>query len=137
MLLGALPLKAFRRKFDRVQPFWIATIIAISFAALHYVFYRWIVRPEYAGILTASALFVLFALGVLRNTLILKTGHIAYSWCLHLSINSVGLAGAYTFANGEELIEPQVFNLILGSPAAVALSVIGFAACSFVLLRSS
>ncbi len=136
MLLGALLLNAFRRKFDRIRPFWIATIIAMAFAALHYVFYRWIVLPEYSGILTGGALFVLFALGVLRNTLIIKFGHIAYSWFIHLSINGVGLIGTYFFANGEELTEPQTLNLILGAPLAIALSVIGFIACSFILLRS-
>jgi membrane protease YdiL (CAAX protease family) len=136
MLLGALLLNASRRKFDHARPLWIVATIALLFALLHYIFYRWIVIPEYGGILTASALFVLFALGVLRNTLIVKTGHIAYSWSVHFSLNAVGLIGVYTFANGEELLEPQVINLILGSRAAVVLSVIVFASCIAVLLSA-
>jgi hypothetical protein len=136
MLLGAVLINAFRRKIGKFHSFWIVMIIAASFAFMHYVFYRWIVRPEFAGKLAVGVLFVLFALGALRNTLIIKTGHIAYSWSLHFSINCVGLLGLYAFANGEELLEPQVFNLILGSDVAVVLSTIVLAACGVVLYYS-
>ncbi|MBN1145799.1 MAG: hypothetical protein JXA78_00985 [Anaerolineales bacterium] len=136
MLLGALLLNAVLRRFDKSHPLLVAGGVALGFAALHYVFYRWIVIPKHSGILTLGTLFVLFAIGLLRNTLILKANHIAYSWSVHLSINITGLIALYTFEDGARLGEAQIFNLILGSQAAALLSVFMLAACGIALLRA-
>ena len=122
LLFGALLLTALCKKYPKSHPLLLAGSVALVFSLLHYVFYRWIVLPGYGGSLTASALFVLLAIGLLRNTLILKAGHIAYSWSLHFSINLVGLTALYTFENGVELTEPQIFNRILGAPGVVFFS---------------
>lgn len=136
LLFGALCLYTIQRKFPQGHPLLIAALVASGFSLLHSIFYHWIVLPRYRDILTAGTLFVLFVIGLLRNTLILKSGHIAYSWSLHFSINLVGLAATYTFENGKELIEPEVFNLILGAPTAVFLSIFSLAACSIILLSN-
>jgi membrane protease YdiL (CAAX protease family) len=135
MLFGALILAGMQRAFSRTSPFLIASLVAFGFSGLHFIFYAWVVLPPNSGALTASALFVLLGIGMLRNTLILKTGHIAYSWSVHLCINLVGLIGMYSFENGVELTEPQVFNYILGSPVAVILSCFVLLTCGLSLLR--
>jgi membrane protease YdiL (CAAX protease family) len=134
MLFGALILFAMRRHFVKASPLLIASLVALLFSLLHFIFYAWIVFPPNSGLLTVGALFVLFAIGMLRNTLILRTGNIAYSWSVHLSINLVGLLGLYRFANGVELTEPQIFNDILGSQLAVILSFFVLLTCGASLL---
>jgi hypothetical protein len=133
MLFGALLLTALRGRFPRGRSLYIAGIVAFCFSLLHYVFYRWIVLPNYSGILTLGALFVLFAIGISRNTLILKAGHIAFAWSLHLSINIVGLLGFYQFESGYKLSEPQVFIHILGSQNAVIMSAFVLMICCIIL----
>jgi membrane protease YdiL (CAAX protease family) len=135
MLFGALILTGLRRTFPRLSPLLTASLVALGFALLHFIFYAWIVFPPNSGILTANALFVLFGIGMLRNTLILRTGHIAYSWCVHLCINLAGLIGLYRFENGVELTEPQIFNFILGSPVMVLVSLFVLIACGVSLLH--
>jgi len=135
MLFGGLILFALRRAFAKASPLVIASLVAVGFSLLHFVFYAWVVFSPNSGFLTASALFVLLAVGMLRNTLILRAGHIAYSWAVHLSINLVGLLGLFKFENGVELSEPQVFNFILGSRLAVILSFFVLTACVFNLFR--
>ena len=135
LLFGALFLYAIRQKFPQSHSLVVAALVASGFSLLHYVFYRWMVISQYGGILTIGTLFVLFVIGLLRNTLILKSGHIGYSWSLHFSINLIGLTAGYTFGSGKKLIEPEIFNLILGAPAAVFLSIFILAACSVSLLR--
>jgi membrane protease YdiL (CAAX protease family) len=134
MLFGALILFSMRRTFAKISPLLIASLVALAFSLLHFIFYAWIVFPPNSGILTVSALFVLFAIGMLRNTLILRTGNIAYSWSVHFSINLVGLLGLYMLENGIELTESQIFNHILGSQLAVILSFFVLIGCGFSLL---
>lgn len=136
MLFGALILYAAQRRFSNRSLLSIAVSVALIFSGLHYVFYRWIVISENTGILTTSALFVLFAIGVLRNTLILKTGSIIYAWCTHFSLNFIGLIGTYNFANGVELTEPEVLNFVLGSKFGVAAATIIILGSGIFLLKS-
>lgn len=133
LILGALLLTTLSRSFSRIRPLAIAALVAAGFSLLHFAFYAWIVVPENSGLLTAGTLFVLFALGLLRNTLILKTNHIAYAWCLHLSVNMVGLWGLYTATDGHELNEPEIFNLILGSPGMIILAGLIVLICALLL----
>jgi membrane protease YdiL (CAAX protease family) len=136
LLFGALILNALQLKFNKSHPLLIAAAVAAMFSLLHYTFYRWIVLPGYSGILAPGTLFVLFTIGMCRNTLILQSKHIAYAWSLHFSINCVGLIGLYRFANGGKLTEPEVFNFILGSQATLILSlVILVAMCLYWLYR--
>lgn len=137
MILGALLLYTLRKAFNKVHPLFIAAVVAAWFSLLHYVFYGWIVVDQNSGRLTAGTLFTLFAVGLLRNTLILKTRHIAYAWSLHLSINTTGLLGLYMGARGNELVEPQIFNLILGSPGVVVVAGSVLILCAFLLQYSS
>jgi membrane protease YdiL (CAAX protease family) len=133
-LFGALILFALQRRIGSGRSLQITLVVALIFALLHYVFYRWIVVSENRGVLTLAALFVLFAIGVARNSLILKANHIAYAWSLHFSINMIGLVGVTRFLNGTELTEPQVLNRILGSPYAVLVSVVVLMTCGIFLL---
>lgn len=137
MLFGALILYAMRCKFNQGYLLPIAALVAACFSLLHYIFYRWIVLPGYSGILTLGTLFVLFAIGVLRNVLILRKNHIAYAWSLHFSINLVGLIGLYRFSNGRKLCEPEVFNFILGSQAAILLSLVVLVAVYLYLIYAT
>jgi hypothetical protein len=133
MILGALLLNTVRKVFSRIHPLLIAAIVAAWFSLLHYAFYGWIVPAQFSGKLTAGTLFALFAVGLLRNTLILRARHIAYAWSLHLSINTAGLLGLYTGVTGNELLEPEIFNLILGSPGVIILAVFILILCAFLL----
>lgn len=133
LILGALLLFTLSRTFKKFHPFFIAVWVAAGFAVLHYIFYAWIVLPDNSGSLTLSTLFVLFGIGLLRNTLILKTRHIAFAWSLHLSINLVGLWGLYTSTSGGELSEPEIFNLILGSPRMVIPATFALLVCAILL----
>jgi polyferredoxin len=83
-----LLLHTVRKVFSRFHLLLIAAIVAAWFSLLHYAFYGWIVPAQFSGSLTAGTLFSLFAVGLLRNTLILRDGHIAYAWSLHLSSRS-------------------------------------------------
>jgi membrane protease YdiL (CAAX protease family) len=136
MLFGALILFALQRRIGSGRSLQITLVVALIFALLHYVFYCWIVVSENRGVLTLAALFVLFAIGVARNSLILKANHIAYAWSLHFSINMIGLVGVTRFLNGTELTEPQVLNRILGSPYAVLVSVVVLTTCGIFLLAA-
>ena len=137
MILGALLLNSVRKAVSRIHSLLIAAVVAAWFSLLHYAFYGWIVPPQFSGRLTAGTLFALFAIGLLRNTLILRDGHIAYAWSLHLSINTAGLLGLYTDRNGNKLLEPEIFNLILGSPAVIILGGFILILCAFLLMYKS
>lgn len=134
MILGALLLHTVRKVFSRIHLLLIAAIVAAWFSLLHYAFYGWIVPAQFSGSLAAGTLFALFAIGLLRNTLILRDGHIAYAWSLHLSINTAGLLGLYTGRNGNKLLEPEIFNLILGSPVVIILGCFILILCAFLLM---
>lgn len=136
MLFGALLLCTVRQKFNKASLLLVATLAALCFSLLHEVFYRWIVPPAYGGQLTLGALFTLLAIGMLRNTLILKSGHVAHAWSLHLSISLVGLAGTYVSASGYELGEVAIFNSVLGAPLALAAGAGMLGACGLWLART-
>lgn len=77
------------------------------------------------GILTLSTLVTLFAIGVLRNNLILTTGHIGYTWALHFSWIVVMFGGTHLhLENFTELTEAERFNLYLGSTWMLIIAVV-------------
>jgi hypothetical protein len=68
------------------------------------------------------------------NNLYLAFRHIGFSWALHAGWNVVWLpAPIYDAATNQRLHEPQVFDLVLGSPTIFALACV-MAALSLVLL---
>ena len=81
IILGALLLKGIQRRYKKFPQWLIAVGTAFIFAIVHFVFFRWIFL--HTGNLTLLTLLSLFAVGIVRNNLILKTGHIGYSWALH------------------------------------------------------
>jgi hypothetical protein len=123
MILGALLLNSIRITFKKIHPFFIALFVALLFAVFHYIFYSWLmILPKHSGKLTVTTLLTLFLVATFRNTLILKTNHIAYAWVLHFGFNLVLLRG--TFIDDQKdvfLNQPESFNLILSSPITVAI----------------
>jgi hypothetical protein len=114
ILLGAILLKYIQKRFVHLKKFLTSVLVALVFSVLHYVFYRWIFLDK--GILSIATLVSLFAIGIIRNNLILSTGHIGYSWALHAGwvfimfgfVHIEKLTGTY-------MNEPCRFNLYLGS----------------------
>jgi len=115
MILGAILLGQVRRRVKKLHPVAVSVLVAILFAFVHYLFYRWIFNDR--GILTWLTLISLIMVGVLRNNLILTTGHVGFSWAFHASWMAV-MFGTYHYHTGnlEALLEYQRFNLYLGSP---------------------
>ena len=98
-----------KRKF---QPIIASVGLAIFFALIHFVFYKWIFRD----ILGISTLTTLFLVGFVRNSLILQTGHIGYSWALHFGWMLVMFGSMHTDLNTNlRVTESERFNLYLGS----------------------
>ncbi|MFC2084626.1 hypothetical protein ACFLS9_06190 [Bacteroidota bacterium] len=124
IVLGALLLFSIKNKYSKLPPLVISILVAFIFSVMHYIFYAWIFIPKEAGILSITTLFCLFSIGVLRNSLILKFGHIGFAWVIHLSFNIVFLWSVYYTAGGQELNEAATFNLIFGSQIMVILSVL-------------
>ncbi len=81
IILGALLLKGIQYRLRKSPEWLIAVGTAFIFVIIHFVFFRWIFLNK--GNLTLLTLLSLFAVGIVRNNLILKTGHIGYSWALH------------------------------------------------------
>ncbi|HPJ06356.1 MAG TPA: hypothetical protein PLK17_12665 [Bacteroidales bacterium] len=66
----------------KIRPLFASVALALFFALIHFVFYKWIFLDRgIIGMLTHTSLFMV---GFVRNSLILMTGHIGYSWALHL-----------------------------------------------------
>lgn len=115
MILGAVLLGWFRDRFIKLHPPAVSVLVAILFAGLHYLFYRWIFTDR--GILSLLTLSSLTMVGILRNNLILATGHVGFSWALHVSWIAV-MFGTFHYHTDslEGLLEYERFNLYLGSP---------------------
>lgn len=120
MILGAMLLGWFRYRFRKLHPAAVSVLVAILFACLHYVFYRWIFMDR--GILNWLALSSLAMVGILRNNLILTTGHVGFSWALHASWMAL-MFGTHHYhsVSLEKLMEYERFNLYLGSPLTFAI----------------
>lgn len=124
MILGALLLNSLRKTLSTLHPLGISMSVAAVFALLHYPFYAWVVIGRHSGKITILALLTLFTIGVVRNNLILKTGHIGYAWALHFGFNVVFFRGLFFDPEKEVYLnQPEMINLVLGSHWMV---VIGF-----------
>jgi membrane protease YdiL (CAAX protease family) len=136
MVLGSLLLKSIVSRFERLAPAIVSILVALLFSLLHYAFYAF--RPSgwiNYGILSLTTLLSIFAVGVLRNNLILSTGNIAYAWGIHFGWNLIFIDTVYFyFTTQAELSEPQKFNAVFGN-SAVLLFVAIAAGISFLLYR--
>jgi len=134
MILGAILLGQVRRRVKKLHPVAVSVLVAILFAFVHYLFYRWIFNDR--GILTWLTLISLIMVGVLRNNLILTTGHVGFSWAFHASWMAV-MFGTYHYHTGnlEALLEYERFNLYLGSPITFMIITV-LAILSFILFGS-
>ena len=114
ILIGAILLTYLKKRYPYLKKYLISVLVAVAFSILHYVFYRWIFQDK--GILTIASLFSLVALGVIRNNLILGTGHIGYSWAIHAGWVAAmfGLTHVNSI-NTLDVTESDRFNLYLGS----------------------
>jgi hypothetical protein len=121
IMLGALPLFAMIRW--KVKPIVASVALAVCFALIHFVFYKWIFNDR--GILCISTLTTLFLIGFVRNSLILQTGHIGYSWALHFGWMVVMFGSIHIDLNTDlRLTELERFNNYLGSMEMLIISII-------------
>jgi hypothetical protein len=122
IVLGAILLFTLVYKW-KVRPIVASICLAVSFALIHYVFYRWVFADR--GVLGISTLMTLFLVGIVRNSLILYTGHIGYSWALHLGWIAIMFGSRHTKLNTNMyLSELESFNTYLGSTEMLVLSFI-------------
>jgi hypothetical protein len=89
--------------------------VAIIFSLMHQGLFKW--SPVQSGeLLTLTTIVTLFFVGILRNSLILKTRNIAMSWAIHLSFNIVFFSGLFINGKtGKFPGEPEVFNIVFGN----------------------
>jgi len=114
IVLGALLLGAVSYRWQGTHRVVISVAVAAVFALFHVAFYGF--RPEdmvNQGWLGPMTIVAVFAVGVLRNNLILGSGHVWFAWAVHFGWNTVFIHNAYE-AGTRNLNEPEVFNLVLG-----------------------
>jgi len=122
IVLGAILLFTLVYKL-KVRPIVASICLAVGFALIHYVFYRWVFTDR--GVLGISTLMTLFLVGFVRNSLILCTGHIGYSWALHFGWIAIMFGTRHTNLNTNMyLSELESFNTYLGSTEMLVLSII-------------
>lgn len=116
IILGSMLLKGLRRRAGGLHPMALVLAGALVFALGHLAFYL----SLGGGALSLAALLSLFAVGLIRNHVILATGHIGYIWALHLGWNAVFFGALYQSADtGDRLSRVEMFNLVMGDPAFV------------------
>ena len=107
----------------KIKAFTTSLLLAVFFAIIHYIFYRWIFLDS--GILGLTSLITLFLVGFVRNSLIVITGHIGYSWALHFGWMSIMFGSMHTDGiSALDLTETERFNLYLGSTEMLIISII-------------
>lgn len=121
LILGALLLFSLKNKFNKLNPLFISIGIAFIFSAAHYIMYRWIFEVHTAiDLLTLASLLLI---GVLRNNLILKTGHIGYSWALHLCWINIMLGFSFYYkADNYFVSEIETFYIFIGNRLTFAIA---------------
>lgn len=122
IILGAMPLILLVHKW-KLKPIIASTILALLFSVIHFAFYKWIFNDR--GIIQMTTLITLFFVGIIRNNLIIQTGHVGYSWALHFSWMAIMFGSAHQFiSNNSRVTEPDRFNLYLGSYELLIISTI-------------
>jgi len=122
IFIGAILLMGLQRNFKKINKNIIAISVALIFSLMHQAMYKW--SPVQPGLLlSAQTVLSLFFVGILRNTLILKTRKIAYSWAIHLSFNIIFFSGFYiNTGTGKFANEPEIFNLVFGNTTMVLIT---------------
>jgi hypothetical protein len=122
IVLGAILLFALVYKWN-IMPVAAAIGLAVFFSVLHFIFYKWIFADS--GVLGITTLVTLFLVGFVRNCLILQTGHIGYSWGLHVGWVAIMFGSSHThLQTNMYLAESDAFNLYLGSTEMLIISAI-------------
>ena len=122
IVLGAILLFTLVYKW-KVRPLVASICLAVGFALIHYVFYRWVFADR--GALGISTLITLLLVGFVRNSLILHTGHIGYSWALHFGWIAIMFGSRHTYLNTNMYVsELESFNIYLGSTEMLVLSIV-------------
>jgi hypothetical protein len=111
LLAGAVPLLWSRLRRWRGS----AVLVALIFALAHDV--------VSFGRLEPLTVVSLAAVGVVRNVLIVRAGHVAFAWAFHLAWNLTFFRGALVF-EGASLDQPDRFNLVLGEPWVALVTVL-------------
>ena len=131
IILGGIPLYFLIRK-GKIDSLLATAALALFFAAGHFIFYRWIFLQR--GMLGFTTLVTIFLIGFVRNSLIVINGHIGYSWALHFGWMMVMFGNRlYHVGTNISLTEPERFNMFLGSPEMVSISLV-LAVVSFIYL---
>jgi len=131
IVLGALLLKGIKSWRKKTEDWKVSIVIALLFSLVHFIFFRWVFYNS--GNLNILAIATLFLTGVLRNNLILKTGHIGYAWAVHFGWVFPMLGCIYFYESGKNyLTDLESFNLFLGD-LRIAATVLLLAAFSFFL----
>lgn len=122
MIIGALLLFGIERKFKKLNKNFIAVFVALIFSSMHQGLYKW--SPVQSGeLLTLTTTITLFFVGILRNSLILKTRNIAFSWAIHLSFNIIFFSGFFINIDTQSFpSEPEVFNIVFGNLTMLAVT---------------
>lgn len=122
IVIGAILLFAMVNKI-KVKPIIASIGLAIFFALIHFVFYKWIFNDR--GVIGALTLTTLFLVGFVRNSLIFQTGHIGYSWALHFAWMVIMFGSMHIDLNSNLIVtEPERFNMYLGSIEMFIISII-------------
>lgn len=120
IVLGAILLFALTDK-RKIHPVIASVGLAVFFSFVHFIFYRWVFTAR--GIIGISTLTTLFFIGFVRNSIILQTRHIGYSWALHFGWIAVMFGSWHVnLDTNMGLTEPVRFNTYLGSVEMLIIS---------------
>jgi len=122
IVIGSFVLFAMVGKW-KFSPLFASVLLAVFFALTHFVFYKWIFLDK--GNIALLTLITLFLVGFVRNSLILQTGHIGYSWALHFGWIIVMFGSNHIYADTAlKVSEYDRFNLYLGSTEMLFIGII-------------
>ena len=118
IVLGAWLLFSLEARVRRRVP--LALGAALVFGLLHFALYFF---GGHQRSLEPTTLLTLVAVGALRNALILGCRHIGHAFAIHCAWNLVMFSGTWVErASGTALLEPELFDALLGAWAMVGLS---------------
>jgi hypothetical protein len=133
IIIGALLLKGIRHRWKKLSKPLISLTVALAFALVHFIFYKLIFVAS--GNLSLITIVTLFLVGVFRNNLILKTGHIGYSWALHFGWIYVMLGCQHlNLLTAKYLTDFDRFQMYLGDFRVMIISLV-LAGFSFYLIK--
>lgn len=133
IVLGSMILFWLTRK-KNIKPLYASACLAVFFAIVHYIAYRWVFLEK--GIISMETLASLFFIGLVRNNLILITGHVGYSWALHFGWMAVMFGSDHIYTETGVAVSDYVkFNIYLGSAEMLIISLVLAGISLFLMLR--